>query len=91
MPQAVHSNVICEPIIIITFFPCYSSVLDKYRPGQSEPILFGREKLLKPALRLMASYRLVVEGAEQTTNYTRRVDSVQVGTNRVPQHLPLAG
>jgi hypothetical protein len=27
-----------------------NSALEKYRPGQSEPILFGGENLLKPAL-----------------------------------------
>jgi hypothetical protein len=30
-------------------------------PGQSEPLLVGGEKLLKPALRLMTWYRLVIE------------------------------
>jgi hypothetical protein len=33
----------------------------KYRPGQSEPILVGDAKVLKPALRLMTWYRLVIE------------------------------
>ena len=35
--------------------------LQKYRPGQSEPILVGGEKLLKPALRLMNLYRLRID------------------------------
>jgi hypothetical protein len=48
--------------------------LQKYRPGQSEPILIGGENLLKPALRLMSDYRLridEVKGAEVVTGYTR--------------------
>jgi hypothetical protein len=32
--------------------------LEKYRPGQSEPIFVGGNQLLKPALRLMSFYRL---------------------------------
>jgi hypothetical protein len=47
--------------------------LEKYRAGQSEPILVGGENVLKPALRLMSSYRLVIEevtDAEVITNYT---------------------
>jgi hypothetical protein len=38
-----------------------NSALEKYRPGQSEPILVGGSNLLKPALRLMTDYRLVIE------------------------------
>ena len=38
-----------------------NSALQKYRPGQSDPILVGGMSLLKPALRLMSSYRLVIE------------------------------
>jgi hypothetical protein len=44
-----------------------NSALEKYRPGQSEPIFVGGENLLKPALRLMSLYRLRIEeikGAE---------------------------
>jgi Initiator Replication protein len=55
--------------------------LEKYRPNQSEPILVGGSNLLKPALRLMSYYRLVVEeikDSEVTTSYTRWVDAVQV-------------
>jgi plasmid replication initiation protein len=55
--------------------------LEKYRPGQSGPILVGDFKAFKPALRLMTSYRLVIEeikDAEVITNYTRWVDAVQV-------------
>jgi hypothetical protein len=38
-----------------------NTALEKYRPGQSEPILVGGNKVLKPALRLMTLYRLVIE------------------------------
>ena len=38
-----------------------NTALEKYRPGQSEPILVGDAKALKPALRLMTWYRLVIE------------------------------
>jgi hypothetical protein len=55
--------------------------LEKYRPGQSKPILVCSLSLLKPALRLMTFYRLVIEevtGGEVTTSYTRWIESVQV-------------
>jgi hypothetical protein len=58
-----------------------NSALEKYRPGRSEPILVGGEKVLKPALRLMSYYRLMIEDikdAEVITSYTRWVESVQV-------------
>jgi hypothetical protein len=51
-----------------------NTALEKYRPGQSEPILVGDAKVLKPALRLMTWYRLVIEeikDAEVITSYTR--------------------
>jgi plasmid replication initiation protein len=54
--------------------------LQKYRPGQSEPILIGGEKMLKPALRLMSDYRLRIDeikGAEVVTSYTRWLASVE--------------
>src|ERR1700688_1803350 len=35
--------------------------LEKYRPGRSEPILIGGEKLLKSALQLMSDYRLRID------------------------------
>ena len=47
--------------------------LEKYRPGRSEPILIGDEKLLKPALRLMSDYRLRIDeikGDAVLTSYT---------------------
>lgn len=57
-----------------------NSALEKYRPGQSEPILVGGNNLLKPALRLMSDYRLRIEeikGSEMITCYTRWLESVQ--------------
>ena len=58
-----------------------NTALEKYRPGQSEPILVDGRKVLKPALRLMARYRLKVEevlDGRAVTSYTRWVDAVQV-------------
>jgi plasmid replication initiation protein len=55
--------------------------LEEYRPGQAEPILVGGENLLKPALRLMTYYRLVIEeikDGQAITSYTRWVDAVEV-------------
>jgi plasmid replication initiation protein len=57
-----------------------NSALEKYRPGQTEPILVGGENLLKPALRLMSQYRLRIEeikGSEVVTSYTRWLECVQ--------------
>jgi hypothetical protein len=57
-----------------------NSALEKYRPGQSEPILVGGENVLKPALGLMSLYRLRIEeikGAEVVTSYTRWLECVQ--------------
>jgi hypothetical protein len=58
--------------------------LQKYRSGQSDPILIGGANLLKPALRLMSLYRLridEIEGDKVVTSYTRWLGSVQaVGT-----------
>jgi plasmid replication initiation protein len=62
--------------------------LEKYRPGQSEPILVGGEKVLKPALRLAVNYRLVIEeiiGSKAITSYTRWVDAVQVCGTENPE------
>jgi len=63
--------------------------LEKYQPGQFEPILVGAKNLLKPALRLMTWYRLVIEevqDAQVTTSYTRWVDAAlslaQICANR---------
>ena len=58
-----------------------NTALEKYRPGQSEPILVGGKNLLKPALRLMTWYRLVIEeihDSHVTTSFTRWLDAVQV-------------
>jgi hypothetical protein len=55
--------------------------LGKYRPGQSEPILIGGEKLLKPALQLMNAYRLRIDEIKWdalVTRYTRWLECVQV-------------
>ena len=57
------------------------TALEKYQPGQTEPILVGGQKVLKPALRLMIWYRLKIEGVldgRAVTSYTRWVDAVQV-------------
>ncbi len=61
-----------------------NTALANYRPGQSEPILVGGKNLLKPALRLLTWYRLVIEeikDSELITSYTRWVDAVQVRTS----------
>jgi hypothetical protein len=58
-----------------------NAALAKYRPGLSEAILVGGKNLLKPALRLMTWYRLVIEeitDAEVITTYTRWLESVKV-------------
>jgi hypothetical protein len=62
--------------------------LERYRPGQSEPILVGGQKVLKPALRLAVNYRLVIEevkGSQAITSYTRWVDAVQVRATENPE------
>jgi hypothetical protein len=65
--------------------------LEKYRPGQSEPILAGGQKVLKPALRLAVNYRLVIEEIKDSqviTSYTRWVEAVQVrGTENLEVYL----
>jgi hypothetical protein len=51
-----------------------NTALDKYRPGQTEPILVGDEKVLKSALHLMARYRLKIEeviNGRAVMTYTR--------------------
>ena len=62
--------------------------LEKYRSGQNEPILVGDQRILKPALRLAANYRLVIEeikDAQAITSYTRWVDAVQVRGTENPE------
>jgi plasmid replication initiation protein len=58
-----------------------NQALEKYRPGQSEPILIGGEKLLKPALQLMNVYRLRIDEIKEgaiVTSYTRWLEAVIV-------------
>jgi plasmid replication initiation protein len=58
-----------------------NDALEKYQPGQSEPILVGNQKVLKRALRLMTYYRLKIEvvlDGRAVTCYTRWVDAVRV-------------
>jgi hypothetical protein len=38
-----------------------NTALEKYRPGQSGAVLVGGRNVLKPALRLMTSYRLAID------------------------------
>jgi Initiator Replication protein len=62
--------------------------LEKYLPGQSEPILIGGEKLLKPALQLMNVYRLRVDevkGGAVVTSYTRWLEAVIVKGTENPE------
>jgi len=62
--------------------------LEKYRPSENEPILVGGQRILKPALRLAANYRLVIEeikGSQAITSYTRWVDAVQVRGTENPE------
>jgi plasmid replication initiation protein len=57
------------------------TALQKYRAGRTEPVLVGGINLLKPALRLMTGYRLVIqeiEDSEVLTSYTRWIESVQL-------------
>jgi hypothetical protein len=57
------------------------TALQRYRSGRVEPFLVGGINLLKPALRLMTGYRLViqeVEGPEVLTSYTRWIESMQL-------------
>jgi hypothetical protein len=62
-----------------------NTALEKYRPGQSEPILVGGKNRLKPALLLMTSYRLVIEEIEEgkvISSYTRWVSWIVSPRNR---------
>jgi plasmid replication initiation protein len=55
--------------------------LEKHRPGRSEPIFIGDEKLLKPALQLMNVFRLRIDEIKEDavlTSYTRWLECVQV-------------
>jgi hypothetical protein len=58
-----------------------NTALEKYRRGQSDPILVGGSNRLKPALRLMNVYRLRIDeikGNKVITSYTRWLECVQV-------------
>jgi plasmid replication initiation protein len=58
-----------------------NQALSKYRPGQTEAILIGDEKLLKPALKLMGFYRLRIDEIKEdavVTSYTRSLEAVIV-------------
>ena len=57
------------------------TALQKYRPGRTDLIPVGGIDQLKPALRLMTAYRLVIQevtAAEVFTSYTRWLECVQV-------------
>jgi plasmid replication initiation protein len=62
--------------------------LRKYRPGRTDLIPVGGIAQLKPALRLMTSYRLTIRdvvGNEVLTNYTRWLEFVQVKEGPEPE------
>jgi hypothetical protein len=64
------------------------TALRKYRAGQSDLILVGGIAQLKPALRLMTAYRVVLQdvtGAEVFTRYTRWLESVEVKEGPDPE------
>src|SRR5262249_584915 len=57
-----------------------NTALEKYRPGQSEPIFVGSHKVLRPALRLMKLYRLAIDeiqDGQAVTRYTRWINAVE--------------
>jgi hypothetical protein len=58
--------------------------LERYRPGQHDPILVGGSGLLKITLRLMTAHRLKIEGIDNAEIvYTRWIESVQIrGANQ---------
>jgi plasmid replication initiation protein len=62
------------------------TALRKYRPGRTDLIAVGGIAQLKPALRLMTAYRIVIqEGADAVTSYTRWLDFVQVKGGPEPE------
>jgi plasmid replication initiation protein len=64
------------------------TALRKYRPGRSDLIPVGAIDQLKPALRLMTSYRLTIRdvvGNEVLTSYTRWLEFVQVKEGPEPE------
>jgi plasmid replication initiation protein len=64
------------------------TALRKYRPGRTDLIPVGDVDQLKPALRLMTSYRLTIRdvvGNEVLTSYTRWLEFVQVKEGPGPE------
>jgi len=64
------------------------TALRKYRPGRTDLIPVGGIAQLKPALRLMTSYRLTIRdvvGNEVLTSYTRWLEFVQVKEGPEPE------
>jgi Initiator Replication protein len=64
------------------------TALRKYRPGRTDRIPVGGIAQLKPALRLMMTYRLVlqeVNDAEVFTSYTRWLESVEIKEGANPE------
>ena len=64
------------------------TALRKYRPGRTDLIPVGGIVQLKPALRLMTAYRIVIQevtGADVVTNYTRWLEFVQVKEGPEPE------
>jgi plasmid replication initiation protein len=54
-------------------------VLQRYQPGQRDPILVGGGSLLKTALQLMSAHRLKIEGIDNALIvYTRWIEAVMV-------------
>jgi hypothetical protein len=62
-----------------------NAALQQYRAGRTEPILVGGIAQLKPAMRLMMAYRLVIQEGERVeevvTSYTR-VARMRAGKGR---------
>jgi len=64
------------------------AALRKYRPGRVDFIPVGGITQLKPALRLMTAYRVVIQevtGSEVLTSYTRWLECVQVKEGPEPE------
>ena len=56
-----------------------NSALEQYKPGESDPILIGKNGLLKTALRLMSAHLIKIEETDNAeTVYTRWIESVLV-------------
>jgi plasmid replication initiation protein len=64
------------------------TALRKYRPGRSDLIPVGGIAQLKPALQLMTTYRLMIQGvtdAEVVTSFTRWLECVHVKEGEKPE------